>query len=122
MGPIIWLETVFFNINSCKKRGHSPRVFGKRIRERNFGANFFQKSPVNRALPKVRVCINEKKRTALVDTGCSQILVRKLYCQTWKRKEVHMFTVGGCSLICCRESVVRIGFAMGPLSLYELWL
>ena len=50
----------------------------------------------------------------LVDTDCTETLLCKLCCQTWERKEVPMLTVGRSSLICCGESVVRIGIGTGP--------
>ena len=54
----------------------------------------------------VSVCVNGKKHTALVDTGCTQTLVHKLCCQTWERKEVPVLTAGGSSLICRGESLL----------------
>ena len=72
---------------------------------------FSPQSPVNRVQPTVSMHINEKKRPTLVDTGCTRTLVRKLCCQMWERKEVPVLTVGGSSLICCEESVVRIGMS-----------
>ena len=97
-----------------KARAHSPRVSRKQIRGQNFSASFFPKSPVNRALPRVRVRINGKKRTTLVDTGYTQTLVCKLCCQTWERKEVPVLTVGWSLLICCGESMVQIGIGNRP--------
>ena len=97
-----------------KARTHSPEVSRKRLRGWNIGASFFSKSPVNRTLPMVSMCINGKKHTALVDTGCTQTLVCKLCCQTWERKEVLMLTVDESSLTCCGESVVWIGIGNEP--------
>ena len=51
------------------------------------------------------VWINGCKRSALVDTGCTQTLVRKACCNAWEKK-VPVLTVGGGSLVCCGESVV----------------
>ena len=48
----------------CKKQGHSLGVSGKRVRWWNFGASFFPKSPVNKALPMVSMRIDEEPHSA----------------------------------------------------------
>ena len=69
---------------------------------------------MNGALPAVSVQIDGIRRTALVDTGCTQTLVRKPCCRTWKKKQVPLMVVGGNSSMCCGESVVQIGISNGP--------
>ena len=69
---------------------------------------------LNGALPAVIVQIDRVRRTALVDTGCTQTLVHKSCCQTWKKKQVPLLVVGGSSSMCCGESVVQIGIGNGP--------
>ena len=69
---------------------------------------------MNGALPAVSVQIDGIRRTALMDTGCTQTLVRKPCCQTWKKKQVPLMVVGGNSSMCCGESVVQIGIGNGP--------
>ena len=86
----------------------------KRTRGRVFSASLFPKPHLNSALPAVTVQIDGVRCTALVDTGCTQTLVHKSCCQTWKKKQVPLLVVGGSLSMCCGESVVQIGIDNGP--------
>ena len=81
--------------------------------EEDFGASLLPKSPLNRALSTMTLQIDGMRCTALVDTGCTQTLIRKVCCQVWERKEVHVVTVDGNILKCCGIGMVRLG----PLSM-----
>ena len=72
------------------------------------------KPHLNGTLPTVTVQIDGVRRTALVDTGYTQTLVRKPCCQTWEKKQVPLLVIGGSSSMCCGESVVQIGISNGP--------
>ena len=99
----------------CKRQGHvAQNCLGKRARGRVFCASLSPRPHLNGALPAVIVLIDGVRRTALVDTGCTQTLVRKPCCQTWKKKQVPLLVVGGNSSMCCGESVVQIGVGNGP--------
>ena len=53
-----------------------------------------------RVLSTMTVQIDGMRHTALVDTGCMQTLIHEACCQVWERKEVHVLTVGGSTLLC----------------------
>ena len=98
----------------CDKLGHIARNCpGKRARGGRHSASLLPKSPLSKALPAVGVRINGCKRSALIDTGCTQTLVRKACCSAWEKK-VPVLTVGGGSLVCCGVSVVHISVGDGP--------
>ena len=99
-------------------------LFGKRARGRRHSASFLPKSLLNKALPAVSVHINGCKRLALVDTGCTQTLVRKACCNAWEKKKVPVLTVGGGSLVCCGVTVVHnsVGLLWGRRAVqYKNW-
>ena len=93
---------------------HCTKLSGKRTRGRVFSTSPFPKPHLNGALPAVNVQIDGVRRTALVDTGCTQTLARKPCCETWKKKQAPLLVVGGSSSMCCGESVVQIGIGDGP--------
>ena len=64
----------------CKRQGHVARNCPGN--ERVFSASLSPRPHLNGALPAFSVQINGVRRTALVDTGCTQTLVRKPCCRT----------------------------------------
>ena len=76
------------------------KLSGKRVRGRVFSASLFPRPHLNGALPVVSVQIDGVRRTALVDAGCTQTLVRKPCCRTWEEK--------ASSLAGCRRELVNV--------------
>ena len=60
-------------------------------------------------------------RTALVDTGCTQSLLRMACCQTWRKEKVQVLTVGGRTLSCRGIGTVQLGVSnRNPLDIKVL--
>ena len=55
------------------------------------------------------IFVNRRKCTALVDTGCIQMLVSRFMCHSKKPGEVNVLAVDGKTLKCCRQSYNQLG-------------
>ena len=69
------------------------------------------KPHVNEALPAVTMRINGFRRLALLDTGCSRLLVTRALCHSWEKKKVGVFTEG--ALRCCGVGCVQLDVGSG---------
>ena len=99
----------------CKRQGYIARNSPGNEQGDESSASIPATQPhLNGALLAVTVQIDGVRLTALVDTGCTQTLVRKPYCQTWEKKKVPLLVIGESSSMCCGESVVQIGIGNGP--------
>ena len=70
----------------------------KRAREIGFSTSLYSEPHIKVALPTIAVQSDGIRSMAIQDTGCSQSLISRLLCHSWKKKEVDMFTVGERSL------------------------
>ena len=57
--------------------------------------------------------INGFRRLALLDTGCSWLLVTRVLCHSWEKKKVNVFTVGEGALRCCGIGHVQLDIGSG---------
>ena len=79
-----------------------------------FSANLIYQNLVNGALPVVTVRIDGTPCTAVMDTGCTQWLVRKSCCQAWMKKPTHMLTADRGALMSCTIGVVHVSIGAKP--------
>ena len=63
---------------------------------------------VNAALLVVGIYVDGMLCLALIDTGCSQTIVHADRCQSWRKANVDVETIGGTSRVCCGVGVVSI--------------
>ena len=63
-------------------------TFHQSARSEGVSTNLLLKQVKNRKLATVKVFINRRECTALVDSGCSQTLVSKAVCHWWRQKEM----------------------------------
>ena len=86
--------------------GHiSHNCLGKQVRRIGLSASLLSKPHKKVALPVIVLWINGIRSLALLDISCSQSVVSRLLCHSWKKKEGDVLTVGERSL---RYSGVRL--------------
>ena len=56
----------------------------------------------------MKVRVDGQECTALIDSGCSQILVSKAVCCFWKRKSTGVLTVDGRTLNCRGYGKIKV--------------
>ena len=76
-------------------------------------ANLLPEPHMSEALTTVTVCINGFQRLALLDTGCSRLLVTRVLCHSWEKKKVDIFTVGEGALRWCGVGHVQLDVGSG---------
>ncbi|CAE1234877.1 unnamed protein product [Acanthosepion pharaonis] len=86
----------------------SKGLLGKGVRGQGAVATLAPSRSVNVALPVVNVCVEGKRCSALIDTGCSRSIVSVDRCVTWSNQQIEIRTIDGVSQACCGVGTVSI--------------
>ncbi|CAE1316815.1 unnamed protein product [Acanthosepion pharaonis] len=86
----------------------STGLLGKQVRGQGAVATLTSSRSVNVALPVVNMCIEGKRCSALVDTGCSRLIVSADRSVTWSSQQIKIWMINGVSRACCGVGTVSI--------------
>ena len=63
---------------------------------------------MNKAQPIIRVLVDQRPSSALLDSGCSRTIVSARLCRTWRKRSIKVTTINGDTRACCGVGSVRI--------------
>ncbi|CAE1167129.1 ATPeF0C [Acanthosepion pharaonis] len=86
----------------------STGLLGKRVRVQGAVTVLAPSWSLNAALPVVNVCVEGKRRSVLVDTGCSRSIINADRCMTWSSQQIEIRTIDSVSRACCGVGTVSI--------------
>ena len=83
-------------------------MLGKRQRGGGISISLLPDQLNTRKLPSMKVRVDGQECTALIDSGCSQMLVRQAMCRFWKRKSSRVLTAERRTLNCRGYGKIKV--------------